>query len=868
MKKRVLIALFLVAGAFSALAELPPLIDRELFFGDPEITGAQLSPDGKYLAFIKPNNGTRNVWVKKTDEPFASARPLTSETKRPIPGYFWTNDGKAILYVQDQGGDENFNIYAVDPAGKAAIRNLTDVKGVRAYIYAAPETQPDIIYAGFNDRDKAWHDLYRVKISTGERELVRKNTDRVSVWIFDLKGNLRLATRSAENGDTEILRVDGDKLVPIYTCDVFETCGVSRFHKDDKRFYLQTNKGAVEHTQLVLMDPVSGKQEVVASDPLKRADLAAVMSSDATDDVVGVGYEDDKKRYVWFDKSVEDDYKFLKSKFPGLEINAVSSTEDERLWLIVAYGDTEPGASYLFDRDTKKLTLQYTIREGLKREYLASMTPIRYKSSDGMEIPAYLTLPRGVEPKNLPLIVIPHGGPWGRDSWGYSTLAQFFANRGYAVLQPNFRASVGLGKKLLDAGNLEWGGKMQDDLTWGVKHLVAQGIVDPKRAGILGGSYGGYAALAGLAFTPDFWAVGVSIVGPSNLTTLLESIPPYWEPIRKLFYKRMGDPNTKEGKALLDRVSPLYSADKIKKPLLVIHGANDPRVKKAEADQIVIALRDRGYPVEYIVAPDEGHGFQRPVNNMAAFAAAERFLAKHLGGRHQATMTPDSEKRLAEIIVDPKTVVLQKAVAAASGTPKPAHELNTKAAKYKSTIAMGTQNMNIEATSTVEDEGANWVFVDTAKTPMGDVTDRVTVSKATLAPVKRAVRQGPVAVDLDFANNKAVGSMSMGGQPKPIDIDTGGPIFADGAGASRVIAALPLANGYTTTYRNFDVQSQKTKTMQLTTSEEGANWKVDVKPADGEAGAMTLWIDKASRTMVKSTAAMPGGMTITTELVL
>jgi dienelactone hydrolase len=290
------------------------------------------------------------------------------------------------------------------------------------------------------------------------------------------------------------------------------------------------------------------------------------------------------------------------------------------------------------------------------------MQSITYKSSDGLEIPAYLTLPKGVPGKNLPLVVFPHGGPWSRDTWGYNSYAQFLANRGYAVLAPNFRSSTGYGKKFLNAGNNEWGQKMQDDLTWGVKHLVAEGIADPKRVGIMGGSYGGYAALAGVAYTPDLYAAAVAIVAPSNLKTLLEAIPPYWEAGRTIMYKRMGDPNTPEGSAQMQRQSPLYSADKIKTPLLVVQGANDPRVNIHEANQIVVALRDRGFPVEYMVAPDEGHGFARPVNNMAMVAKAEKFLAKYLGGRYQESMTPEVAKRLGEITVDPKTVTLAKKV--------------------------------------------------------------------------------------------------------------------------------------------------------------------------------------------------------------
>ena len=334
------------------------------------------------------------------------------------------------------------------------------------------------------------------------------------------------------------------------------------------------------------------------------------------------------------------------------------------------------------------------------------MKPVKYPSSDGLEIPAYLTLPKGVEAKNLPAVIVPHGGPWYRDSWGYNPFAQFLANRGYAVLQPNFRGSTGYGKKFIDAGNKQWGDKMQDDMTWGAKYLIAQGIADPKRVGIMGGSYGGYATLAGVTFTPDVYAAAVSIVGPSNLITLLESIPPYWEQIRKLFYERMGDPNTPEGKAQLLRQSPLTAAAKIKTPLLVIQGANDPRVNKRESDQIVIALRDRGFPVEYMVAPDEGHGFARPVNNMAMFASAEKFLAKYLGGRYQETMTPEVSQRLKEISVDVKTVTLPKMTSSTSELPKPAVDLRPGTHNYKASIALGGQDNSAHHED--GDQGRKW----------------------------------------------------------------------------------------------------------------------------------------------------------------
>jgi dipeptidyl aminopeptidase/acylaminoacyl peptidase len=648
-----------------AQSGLPQLIDRELLFGNPEIAGAQISPDGKAIAFLKPYKDTMNIWIKGADEPFNKARRITGETKRPIRNYFWSRDSKFILFVNDNGGDENFNVYAVNPAEQPqtgaeipTARNLTNSQKVRTIIYSVPRSQPDFVYVGLNDRDPAWHDLYKVKISTGERTLVRQNTERLTGWLFDNKDDLRLATRSAQNGDTEILRVDPDnKFSKVYSCNVFETCDPIHFDTNNRRAYLVSNKGdGVDLARLVLLDPGTGKEELVEFDPMKRVDLDSATFSDVTDELILTSYIEDRQRVYFKDKKFEADYRLLQQKVPNKELSFDSSTKDEMKWLVTAYSDTEPGEKYLFDRATKKLTLQYRVREKLPREALAQMTPIHYQSSDGLEIPAYLTLPKGVPAKNLPLVVFPHGGPWGRDYWRYNSFAQFLANRGYAVLSPNFRASTGYGKKFLDAGNRQWGDKMQDDLTWGVKYLISQGTVDPKRVGIMGGSYGGYATLAGVTFTPDLYTGAVAIVAPSNLITLLETIPPYWESIRITFYKRMGDPTTPEGKAQLTRQSPLTYADKIKTPLLVVQGANDPRVNKREADQIVIALRDRGFPVEYIVAPDEGHGFARPVNNMAMLAQSEKFLAKYLGGRYQETMTPEVAKRLAEITVDPKSV--------------------------------------------------------------------------------------------------------------------------------------------------------------------------------------------------------------------
>jgi dipeptidyl aminopeptidase/acylaminoacyl peptidase len=880
---KVLIPALWLAG--SALAQQPPLIDRELFFGDPEIAGAQLSPDGKYIAFMKPWNKTRNVWVKHIEEPFSAARLVTADTKRPIPAYFWSRDSKYILFVQDMAGDENYNVYAVDPGAKPAAgaeapqaRNITDAKGVRAEIFAVPKSTTDLIYVGLNDRDKAWHDLYEVTISTGRRKLLRENKDRLTGWVFDNKDKLRLATRSADNGDTDILRVDAGGLKKIYTCDVFETCFPVGFDKEDRQAYLITNKGDANLISLSRLDPDTGQAQVIESDPLKRVDLAGPIVSDVTHEIVATTYDDDKLRIYWKNKAWESDYNLLQKRLPGKQIRVSSTTANERLFLVSASSDTEPGETWLFDRDTKKLTLEYRIREKIDRSVLASMQPIRYESSDGLEIPGYLTLPKGVEPKNLPVIVLPHGGPWGRDSWGYSGLVQFLANRGYAVLQPNFRGSTGYGKQFLNAGNLQWGQKMQDDVTWGAKYLEQKGTADPKRIGIMGGSYGGYATLAGVTFTPDLYAAGVDIVGPSNLITLLDSIPPYWEQARMLFYKRMGDPRTPEGKAQLERQSPLNSASKIRTPLLVVQGANDPRVNKREADQIVIALRDRGFPVEYLVAPDEGHGFQRPVNNMAMFAAAEKFLAARLGGRYQESMTPEVAERLKEITVDPKTVTISRKLdESAIGLPKVAATLTAGTLKYVAKLQMGGQTMNLNLTSEVKAADAGWEVTETVSTPMGNMTDVTTVDKETLALVKRSVKQGPVAINLEMKGSKVTGTMSMNGQDKPIDSDAGGPLFADGAGSMDAIASLPLADGYTATYRNFDLQKMKPKLLQLkvagsesVTVPAGSfeAYKVEITSADGGSDNITIWVAKDSRKALKMAAVMAamGGATMTAEL--
>ncbi len=867
----------------------PPIIDREILFGNPEIAGAQLSPDGEWMSFMKPLDDVRNIWIKKADEPFDNARPLTASEKRPIPGYFWSHDSKYILYVQDKGGDENFQVYALNPNDEVAAgakvpeaRNITNVEGVRALIYSVPESNPDLMYVGFNDRDAAWHDLYEVTISTGERKLIRQNDDQVTGWIFDLEDQLRMASRTNDEGGTELLTLEANSFKKCYSCSVLEDCNVRAFQKGNEKAYLVTNKGDANLTQLMLLDPATGQTELLESDPNGKVDFGGMQTSDLTDDLIYTSYTDDKRKLYFKDKTWEAEYNWLKKQLPGAEVSLGSSTKDERKLLIYANSDTDPGATYLYDRDKKTLDFQYRPRPKLPIEDLANMKPIRYTSTDGLEIPAYLTLPKGLEAKNLPLVVVPHGGPWARDRWGYNSFHQFLANRGYAVLSVNFRGSTGYGKDFLNAGNGEWGEKMQDDLTNGVKYLVNEGTVDATRVGIMGGSYGGYATLAGLTFTPDVYAAGVSIVGPSNLLTLLESIPPYWESIRKMFHERMGDPNTEEGKAQLMSQSPFFHADKIRKPLLVVQGANDPRVKKAESDQIVVAMRELGLPVEYICADDEGHGFRRPENNMGMLAAAEEFLAKHLGGRYQKDMPDDVAQRLKEITLDINTVTMPETVdesKLASELPVPAADLIAGKSAYKTTIEINGQSIPMDIAQTIEEKDGNWVITQTAKTMMGDMKDVITVKKGTLEPVSREVDQGQVKVNLSHSADKIVGSMSMGDKEQTMEVSIEELVFASDAGLYETLAVLPLEVGYTAVYRTFDMQKQKVKAFELKvvameTIEVPAGkfeaYKTEIKELSDTPGDTVMWFSavegKPGLVKYTGTSAEMGGAKITTEL--
>ena len=624
-----------------------PLIDRAILFGNPEIMGSQISPDGQYISFIKPYNGTLNIWVKEADQAFDEASPITNDQTRPITSYFWSRDSKYVLYVQDKGGDENFHVYVVDPSerteGIPTARDITPEDGIRAIIYALPKNNHNHIIIGINDRDPAWHDLYTIDISSGQKTLMIQNDIGLNSYHLDLDYKLSLASRSTQDAGTEVLVYKDGGWTSLITCTGDENLSILK-HKDGDHTYVNTNLGDHDLGYLGLLDIRSAHIEVIESDPNRKVDFGGALFSSKSDLLIGTAYTFEKTVVYWQDKNFEEDYNWLREKFDGAEVHFSSGTSDERKWIIGVNSDVDPGATYFFDRDSREVTFLYRPRPHLPIEHLCPMTPVQYSSVDGWMIHGYLTKPRLEDQKAA--IIMPHGGPWVRDTWGYHSYAQFLANRGYKVLQVNYRGSTGYGKTFLNGGDLEWGRKMQDDLTHGANYLIKEEGCDPGRIGILGGSYGGYATLAGLTFTPDVYACGVSIVGPSNLFTLLESIPAYWESARAMFHKRMGNPETEDGKDLLKERSPFFHAANITSPLLVGQGDNDPRVKTAESDQIVEAMQEHDLPVEYLNFPDEGHGFANPHNSMAFLAVVEKFLAKHLGGRYQEEV-PDE---LQEII--------------------------------------------------------------------------------------------------------------------------------------------------------------------------------------------------------------------------
>jgi dipeptidyl aminopeptidase/acylaminoacyl peptidase len=878
-------------GIIKIQAQQPPLIDRELFFGDPLYSGAQISPNGKYISFRKQFNGIMNIWVKDINQKFDEAHPVTADSIRPVRGYFWSRDSKYILYVQDKGGDENFRVYAVDPnaAGDPvpSSRDLTPLDKVRAEIIDVPKNTPDEILIGLNDRNPQLHDVYRLNLITGERTLVRENTDNIAGWQTDLKGNLKLGVRIASDGGTEILKLLKDTVETIYKVNSQEAANPIRFTEEGNSFYMSTNKGTdLDKTELVLYDLKTGKTKLIDKDPLNEVDFAGALFSDVSNKLLATYYFGDKLRIYPKDEDFKEVYKKLRKSFPEGNLGVSSRTADEKIWVITISSDVDPGSVYLFNTETGDAELLYHSRPDLNSDYLSEMKPVTYQARDGLKIHGYLTMPKGLEPKNLPVVMFVHGGPWARDTWGYDAVAQFLANRGYAVFQPNFRGSTGYGKKYLNAGNKQWGrGAMQSDLTDGVKWLEREGIANPKKVVIAGGSYGGYATLAGLTFTPDLYTAGFDIVGPSNIITLLNSIPPYWTPIKKIFDIRVGDMNNPEDLEMMKEASPLNYAKDINAPLYVVQGANDPRVKKVESDQIVVALRDLHRPVEYMLAPDEGHGYAGLENRMAMFTAMEQFIGKYLGGRVQKEVKPATEERLEKITVDIDTLKLPAAGSNSESLLKfdkfDGSKIETGKNKYVIKIETGGRTINLNLNRSVErtninGKGVIQVIDESSGTMSG--SDTLELDAKTLLPVNRSIKQGQAIINLAFTADSVEGIIDMGTRKVPVNIKTQKPVITDGAGVELALRSLPLTAGYKGEFSELDLMKGSAKKVSFavtgsekinTTAGEFDTYKVQFKPEDESGVTSTLWIDKNSPKMVKleqKLNAQMGGGTLTLEL--
>ena len=614
-----------------------PLIEREKLFGNPQKSGAALSPDGKWIGWRAPLDGVMNVFVAPVGD-MANAKAVTSAKDRPIRNFSWSGDSSTVLYIQDKGGDENFLLYGVDVAsGKE--RNYTPFEKTRVMMIGASYQTKDKILIGLNNRNPQYHDVHLLDLKTGATTEVMRN-DSYSGFIADDTLTLRMAERSNPQGGSDYFNIAGGKVEekPFASTGLEDslTTSPAGFTNDGSALYWIDSRNR-NTAALFAQDMKSGKRTMLAENA--KADIGDTLRDPRTGEVEGYSVNYLTNEWTIIDDDIKADWKLLSDRLKG-EFGLQSRTDADDQWLIWNDPLVAPSVVYQFDRKTKDLKELYVGRPELVGAPLVPMFPVEIKSRDGLNLVSYLTLPKsadanadGKPDKAVPMVLFVHGGPWGRDGYGYNSYHQWLANRGYAVLSVNFRASTGFGKDFISAGDLEWGRKMQDDLTDAVAWAVKNGVAQKDKVAIMGGSYGGYATLAGLTYTPDVYACGVDIVGPSNLETLLKTIPPYWAPIVSQFHKRMGNPNTPEGLALLKERSPLYSADKIVRPLLIGQGANDPRVNQAESDQIVSAMKAKGIPVTYVLFPDEGHGFAKPNNNIAFNAVTEGFLSKCLGGR-------------------------------------------------------------------------------------------------------------------------------------------------------------------------------------------------------------------------------------------
>ena len=607
-----------------------PLIPLRHFFDNPERALAKLSPDGATISYLAPREGVLNVWLR--DRAGGEPRALTDDRHRGVRSYSWSRDGRMVLWMQDDGGDENWHVMAaaIDRPGHA--RDLTPFPGVRAGLVALPRATPRDAIVSMNLRRRDRFDVYRLRLTNGRLDLIAENPGNVIGWVADREGRVRAAYAQTPGGDYEVLARDDEagemRVVAEYANE--DSGHPYAFTEDGTALWVGSARDA-DLSRLVRLDLASGRETVVDEDD--EVDLSGPILSDRTGALLGAAYMRERVRISFHDEGFRRDWERLAALHHG-DPRITGQDADERAWIAAFDDDRDPGATYLFDRESGESTFLHRSRPWLDPATLAPMRPVTVTSRDGLPLRCLLTLPLETEARGLPMVLYVHGGPWARDTWGYEPTAQFLANRGYAVLQVNYRGSTGFGKAFTHAAEREFAGRMHDDLIDGVEWAIGEGIADRDRVAIYGGSYGGYASLVGATFTPEVFAAAISFVGPSSLVTLVRSFPAYWRPfLESTWYRYVGDPEDPEERADMEARSPLNFVDRVRSPLMVIQGANDPRVTKQESDQIVAALEARGVPVEYLVADDEGHGFARPENRLRAYRAMEVFLARHLGGR-------------------------------------------------------------------------------------------------------------------------------------------------------------------------------------------------------------------------------------------
>ncbi len=618
----------MVAMIFSSCMkndQRPPRIELEDFFKNPEKAYFKISPGGQFISFTAPYKNRMNLFIREVGQD--SIQQITFDTDRDIAGYLWANDYR-ILYVKDEDGNEDFKLYGVDRDGGNP-KCLTCFEGVRTQIIDDLPDQPTEVLIGLNKRSPQVFDPYRLNIETGKMTLLAENPGNIVGWITDHDGKLRAAYAITDGVNQTLLYRDNeeDEFREILTTSWRDNFNPHFFTFDNKMLYASSNLGR-DKEEIVIFDPQTGEEvETLYKDD--EVDVDGLQYSRKRKVLLSASYTTDKRQYHFFDEDAQIQYEFLQQELPDYEIYISATDTAETKFIVRTYSDRSRGTYYLLDSETNELTKIADISPWLNENELSEMKPITYQSRDGLTIHGYLTLPKGYKAKNLPVVINPHGGPWHRDYWGFNPEVQLLANRGYAVLQMNFRGSTGYGKEFWLKSVKQWGRNMQNDITDGVHWLIDKGIADPERVAIYGGSYGGYATLAGLTFTPDVYACGIDYVGVSNMFTFMKTIPPYWEPIRELFYELVGNPV--EDSLLLAEVSPVFHADKIQVPLFIAQGANDPRVNKAESDQMVEALKQRGIEVEYMVKDNEGHGFRNEENRFDFYRAMDKFLAEHIG---------------------------------------------------------------------------------------------------------------------------------------------------------------------------------------------------------------------------------------------